>query len=126
MIMQQEIPYARVMATIPREMRDRLPPELTGILEVNVRSPGRKSVSIAFLLTLTKKLPKAEHVHRGVQAIMIFYQRRFGLRLPALNTPMVLFRHIKRLALPSMSKNCLVLIRFFLSNKLQLRYMMQP
>ena len=36
MIMRQEIPYARVLATIPRDMRDRLPPELTAILEVNV------------------------------------------------------------------------------------------
>lgn len=36
MIMRQEIPYARVLATVPREMRDRLPPELTAILEVNV------------------------------------------------------------------------------------------
>lgn len=36
MIMRQQIPYARVLATVPREMRDRLPPELTGILEVNV------------------------------------------------------------------------------------------
>jgi RNA polymerase I-specific transcription initiation factor RRN7 len=36
MIMHQDVPYARVLATVPREMRDRLPPELTGILEVTV------------------------------------------------------------------------------------------
>ncbi|CAG7977530.1 unnamed protein product [Penicillium nalgiovense] len=81
MIIRQEIPYARVLATIPRDMRDRLPPELTAILEVNT-------------------IPNAERFHRGVLAIVLFYQRRFELDLPPLNTPMVLFRHIKRLALP--------------------------
>ncbi|CAP93511.1 Pc16g08410 [Penicillium rubens Wisconsin 54-1255] len=81
MIMRQEIPYARVLATIPRDMRDRLPPELTAILEVNT-------------------IPNAERFHRGVLAIVLFYQRRFELDLPPLNTPMLLFRHIRRLALP--------------------------
>ncbi|KAJ5788546.1 hypothetical protein N7457_003536 [Penicillium paradoxum] len=81
MVIQQDIPYARVLATVPREMRERLPQELTGILEVN-------------------KLPKPEHVHRSVKAILLFYQRRFGLELPSLNWPIILFRHIKRLALP--------------------------
>ncbi|KGO74822.1 hypothetical protein PITC_031000 [Penicillium italicum] len=81
MIMQQEIPYARVLATIPREMRDRLPPELTGILEVNT-------------------IPNAERLHRSVLAVVLFYQRRFELELPALNLPIILFRRIKRLALP--------------------------
>ncbi|KAK4862581.1 hypothetical protein LT330_002714 [Penicillium expansum] len=81
MIMRQKIPYARVLATIPREMRERLPPELTAILEVNT-------------------IPNAERFHRGILAIVLFYQRRFELELPALNSPMVLFRHIKRLALP--------------------------
>ncbi|CAI7621081.1 unnamed protein product [Penicillium glandicola] len=81
MIMRQEIPYARVLATVPREMRERLPPELTAILEVNT-------------------IPDAERFHRGVLAIVLFYQRRFELDLPPLNSPMILFRVIKRLALP--------------------------
>ncbi|KAJ5142767.1 Ubiquitin supergroup [Penicillium bovifimosum] len=81
MIIRQDVPYVRALATVPREMRDRLPPEFTGILEVNT-------------------LPKAKHIHQSVRAIMLFYQRRFGLVLPALNLPMVLFRQIKRLALP--------------------------
>ncbi|KAJ5170308.1 uncharacterized protein N7500_003091 [Penicillium coprophilum] len=81
MIMRQKIPYARVLATVPREMRDRLPPELTAILEVNT-------------------IPDAQRFHRSVLAIVMFYQRRFELELPPLNSPMVLFRLIKRLALP--------------------------
>ncbi|KAJ5374044.1 hypothetical protein N7517_006050 [Penicillium concentricum] len=81
MIMRQKIPYARVLATVPREMRDRLPPELTAILEVNT-------------------IPDAQRFHRSVLAMVMFYQRRFELELPPLNSPMVLFRFIKRLALP--------------------------
>ncbi|KAF4768111.1 hypothetical protein HAV15_002136 [Penicillium sp. str.  len=82
MIMRQEIPYARVLATVPREMRDRLPPELTAIFEVNT-------------------IPNADRFHRGIMALALFYQRRFELDLPPLNSPMVLFRLIKRLALPT-------------------------
>ncbi|KAJ5920364.1 hypothetical protein N7516_011222 [Penicillium verrucosum] len=81
MIMRQEIPYARVLATVPREMKDRLPPELTAILEVNT-------------------IPNPDRFHRGIMALALFYQRRFELDLPPLNSPMVLFRLIKRLALP--------------------------
>ncbi|CAI7586987.1 unnamed protein product [Penicillium viridicatum] len=81
MIMRQEIPYARALATVPREMRDRLPPELTAILEVNT-------------------IPNPDRFHRGIMALALFYQRRFELDLPALNSPMVIFRLIKRLALP--------------------------
>lgn len=36
MMIRQEIPYTRVLATVPREMREKLPPELTGIFENNV------------------------------------------------------------------------------------------
>ncbi|KAJ5824082.1 hypothetical protein N7447_006422 [Penicillium robsamsonii] len=81
MIMQQKIPYARVLANVPREMRDRLPPELTAILEVNT-------------------IPDAPRFHRSILAVVMFYQRRFEMELPPLNSPMVLFRFIKRLALP--------------------------
>ncbi|KAJ5543382.1 hypothetical protein N7535_005810 [Penicillium sp. DV-2018c] len=81
MIIRQDVPYVRALATVPREMRDRLPPEFTGILEVNT-------------------LPKAKHIHESVRATVLFYQRRFGLELPPLNLPMILFRQIKRLALP--------------------------
>ncbi|KAJ5758043.1 uncharacterized protein N7511_006737 [Penicillium nucicola] len=59
------------------------PPELTGILEVTV-----------------KKLPTPERFHHSVLEIAVFYQRRFGMALPALNLPLILCRLIKRLALP--------------------------
>lgn len=36
MIIQQQIPFTRVTASVPPEMREKLPPELTGILESNV------------------------------------------------------------------------------------------
>ncbi|KAJ5084683.1 hypothetical protein NUU61_009262 [Penicillium alfredii] len=81
MIIRQDVPYIRALTIVPREMRDKLPPELVSILDVN-------------------KLPKAEHLHRGVLEISLFYQRRFGLAIPPLNSPLVLYRIIKRLAIP--------------------------
>ncbi|CAG7975806.1 unnamed protein product [Penicillium salamii] len=81
MIIQQQIPFTRVTASVPPEMREKLPPELTGILESN-------------------KLPEVGHLHNAVQALSLFYQRRFEVVLPPLNWPVLLFRHIKRLALP--------------------------
>lgn len=111
MIIRQEIPYARVLATIPRDMRDRLPPELTAILEVNVSVVWLQRLLLGRpWLTLAKTIPNAERFHRGVLAIVLFYQRRFELDLPPLNTPMVLFRHIKRLALPSMRNSRRVVV----------------
>lgn len=49
MIIRQKVPYTRVLATVPSEMRERLPPELTGILEV--------SVSTAYVQIMTLNLP---------------------------------------------------------------------
>lgn len=118
MIMRQEIPYARVLATVPREMKDRLPPELTAILEVNVSVVWlRNTFWVVLGLTLTKTIPNPDRFHRGIMALALFYQRRFELDLPSLNSPMVLFRLIKRLALPSMRNSCLVVVQSILANK---------
>lgn len=118
MIMRQEIPYARVLATVPREMKDRLPPELTAILEVNVSVIWlRNTFWVVLGLTLTKTIPNPDRFHRGIMALALFYQRRFELDLPPLNSPMVLFRLIKRLALPSMRNSCHLVVQFMLANK---------
>lgn len=50
---------------------------------------------------MIQKLPEVGHLHNAVQALSLFYQRRFEVVLPPLNWPVLLFRHIKRLALPS-------------------------
>lgn len=117
MIMRQEIPYVRVLATVPREMRDRLPPELTAILEVNVSVVWLWDIFWVDWLILKKSIPNAERFHRGVLAIVLFYQRRFELDLPPLNLPLVLFRLIKRLALPSMRDSPPSGCQFILANE---------
>lgn len=47
-------------------------------------------------------MPKPERMHRGFIELGAFYSRRFGITLPPLNAPLVLYRHIKRMAVPSM------------------------
>lgn len=49
-----------------------------------------------------KRLPKAEHFHKAVLELVLYYHRRFGVQFPPLNSPLLLFRYIKRLTLPSM------------------------
>lgn len=48
----------------------------------------------------TQKLPKAGHFQRAFFELQIFYERRFGVVVPPLNSPLILYRHIKRLAIP--------------------------
>ena len=50
-----------------------------------------------------KRLPKAEHFHRAALELILFYHRRSGVHFPPLNAPLLLFRFIKRLTLPSTS-----------------------
>lgn len=54
-----------------------------------------------------KRLPKAEHFHKAVLELLLYYHRRFGVQFPPLNSPLLLFRYIKRLTLPSMILPCL-------------------
>ncbi|GAD92747.1 RNA polymerase I specific transcription initiation factor Rrn7 [Paecilomyces variotii No. 5] len=79
--MRQEIPFIRVVREIPREMRDRLPQEYIGALD-------------------TRRLLKAEHLHKIVLELAFLYNRKFSVGLPPLNSPLILFNHIKRLSLP--------------------------
>ncbi|KAB8232215.1 TFIIB-type zinc finger domain-containing protein [Aspergillus alliaceus] len=81
MIMCGEIPYIRVTRSIPREMRDKLPQQFLSIIE-------------------TTRLLKAEHLQKAVLQLSLLYRRKFGMQFPALNLPPILYRHIRRLALP--------------------------
>ncbi|KAF7130954.1 hypothetical protein CNMCM5793_003889 [Aspergillus hiratsukae] len=81
MLMREEIPFTRVLRSIPREMRDKLPQEYISLLE-------------------TTRLIKAEHLHKAALELSLLYHIKFGVQFPALNTPAVLYRYIKRLALP--------------------------
>ncbi|KAJ5315154.1 hypothetical protein N7476_005461 [Penicillium atrosanguineum] len=81
LIIRQEIPYIRAVRSVPRDMRDKLPPELISLIDL-------------------VHLPKAEQIHTGCRDLVIYYQRRFEIALPPLNSPLILYRHIKRLAIP--------------------------
>ncbi|KAE8353148.1 RNA polymerase I-specific transcription initiation factor Rrn7 [Aspergillus coremiiformis] len=81
MVMREDIPYIRIIRSIPRDMRDKLPQEYLSILE-------------------TTRLPKAEHLHKAVLQLSLLYRRKFGVQFPALNLPPMLYRSIRRLALP--------------------------
>ncbi|OQE14333.1 hypothetical protein PENSTE_c036G04491 [Penicillium steckii] len=81
LIVRQEIPYIRATRAIPPEMSRKLPPEFIGMLEIN-------------------NIPKAERMHRCLVELGVFYRDRFGITLPRLNAPLVLYRHIKRMAVP--------------------------
>lgn len=54
------------------------------------------------LIVAPKQIPKPEHLHRGFMDLAMYYQRRFEVAIPPLNSPIILYRHIKRLAIPSM------------------------
>ncbi|KAJ6005449.1 hypothetical protein N7451_003393 [Penicillium sp. IBT 35674x] len=81
LILRQDIPYIRPLKVVPREIKRQLPPEFTRILTVN-------------------RIPRVEVLHRTLRDIALRYQRKFGIELPPMNSPIIFYRHIKRLALP--------------------------
>ena len=104
LIIRQDIPYIRALRAIPREMRDKLPPEFLGILDIIVSLLlflQEVSFSQKEVLTGHKHFPKVELLHHGIRDLALFYQERFHIKLPPLNSPLLLYRHIKRLAIPS-------------------------
>ncbi|EPS27904.1 hypothetical protein PDE_02848 [Penicillium oxalicum 114-2] len=81
LVIRQDIPYMRAVRSIPLEMRDKLPPELLARLEVH-------------------RLPRLETLHRAVVDLALQYQKRFEITVPPLNSSTLLYRHLRRLALP--------------------------
>ncbi|TPR11854.1 bacterial signaling protein N terminal repeat family protein [Aspergillus niger] len=81
MVMRGEVPFIRIVKDIPREMRDRLPQEFISILE-------------------TTRLLQAEHLHGAVSDLLLLYHGKFNMQFPSLNWPVLLYKYVKRLALP--------------------------
>ncbi|PYI04964.1 RNA polymerase I-specific transcription initiation factor Rrn7 [Aspergillus sclerotiicarbonarius CBS 121057] len=81
MVMRGDVPFIRIVKVIPREMRDKLPSEFISILE-------------------TTRLLQAEHLHGAVSDLLLLYHDKFSMQFPSLNWPVLLYRYIKRLALP--------------------------
>ncbi|KAL5359701.1 RNA polymerase I-specific transcription initiation factor Rrn7 [Aspergillus floccosus] len=81
MVLREEVPYIRVIKSIPREIRDKLPQEYLSLIE-------------------TTRLLKAEHLHKAVFELLLLYNQCFDIEFPPLNVPTLLYNYIRRLALP--------------------------
>ncbi|KAL4935346.1 hypothetical protein BDV06DRAFT_207207 [Aspergillus oleicola] len=81
MVLRNDVPYYRAFNHVSHDMKDRLPPEYIALLE-------------------TTRLLKAEDLHNAVFDLLLYYQRQFKVQFPPLNTPVLLYRLIRRLALP--------------------------
>ncbi|KAL2826788.1 hypothetical protein BDW59DRAFT_60544 [Aspergillus cavernicola] len=81
MTIRNEILYYRAFIHIPRDMKEKLPQEYIALLD-------------------TTRLLKAEDLHTAVFDLSLLYYRQFRLQLPPLNAPAILYRLIRRLALP--------------------------
>ncbi|KAL5046279.1 hypothetical protein BDW71DRAFT_182510 [Aspergillus fruticulosus] len=81
MVLRSDIPYYRAFLHIPRDLKDKLPQEYIALLE-------------------TTRLLKPEDLHAAIFDLSFRYHGQFGVQFPPLNTPVLSYRLIKRLALP--------------------------
>lgn len=102
--MKGDVPYLRIIRLIPREMRDRLPQHYIALLETSVRCPIRY-IALQDSNKSVQRLPKNEHFHKATMELVLFYHRKFDVQFPPLNWPVLLYRYIKRLTLPSMNRS---------------------
>ncbi|MCJ1479159.1 Pol I core factor CF [Lambiella insularis] len=77
----EEIPYIVCLRHIPQEMKSRLPVHYQNVL--NIRTPLGP-----------------DNLHTCVHQLAALYRKKFGLELPPLNYPPILFGFILQLALP--------------------------
>ncbi|KAL2871051.1 TFIIB-type zinc finger domain-containing protein [Aspergillus lucknowensis] len=79
--MRNEIPYYQALFHVPRDMKDKLPQAYLSFLD-------------------TSRLLKAEDLHNAIPELALFYCGRFKMQFPPLNAPSLMYRLIRRLALP--------------------------
>ncbi|EQL35081.1 hypothetical protein RJZ56_007577 [Blastomyces dermatitidis] len=80
-ILNDEIPLIRAIRFIPQDMKDRLPAAYHYALD-------------------TKNVPTGDQLHRAIASLAVFYRKEFGVRIPPLNAPLMLFAYMKQLSLP--------------------------
>ncbi|EED16731.1 RNA polymerase I specific transcription initiation factor Rrn7, putative [Talaromyces stipitatus ATCC 10500] len=78
---RNEIPFIRALKSVPQEMRDRLSPQHTRGLSVQV-------------------MPESDDIHETVNLMVAMYKREYNIVFPPLNMPLMLFQFIRKLALP--------------------------
>ncbi|EZF23793.1 hypothetical protein H112_03573 [Trichophyton rubrum D6] len=81
-VAEDEIPFMRPLRFIPSDMKDRLP-------------------AIYHMAFDTKNLPVGDQIHRAVADLIVLYHRDFSIEFPAINSSLLLFSYVKKLALPS-------------------------
>lgn len=79
---REDVPYIRAIRFVPADMKRRLPAEYVKALDTT--SP------LAF-----------DHLRQAIHQTCLLCQHHFKLELPPLNTPLLLYRHVKDLALPT-------------------------
>lgn len=79
--MREEIPYIHAVRLVPQSMKSRLPAYYI------------EALSMQASLETTG-------LHRAISRLVVQYNKRFGLVLPPLNYPPLLFWFVQQLALP--------------------------
>lgn len=79
---REDVPYIRAIRFVPADMKKRLPAEYVKALDTT--SP------LAF-----------DHLRRAIHQTCLLCQHHFKLELPPLNSPLLLYKHVKDLALPT-------------------------
>ncbi|KAL9581434.1 MAG: hypothetical protein Q9212_003898 [Teloschistes hypoglaucus] len=78
---REHIPYVRAVRYVPRAMKDKLPATYLAALD-------------------TQAILKADDIRKTVHELTVLYNHHFQVTLPVLNHPLLLFKHIRDLALP--------------------------
>ena len=79
---REDVPYIRAIRFVPVDMKKRLPAEYVKALDTT--SP------LAF-----------DHLRQAIHQTCLLYRHHFKLELPPLNTPPLLYKHVKDLSLPT-------------------------
>ncbi|RDL33685.1 Ubiquitin-like protein [Venustampulla echinocandica] len=80
-VVKDEMVYTRAIKEVPKEMRNRLPAQHYSALEI--RAPL-----------------KGSSIHGVVLELVEFYNRQFDMEFPSLNSPLLIFKHVRDLGLP--------------------------
>ncbi|KAI4144159.1 MAG: hypothetical protein LQ341_002715 [Variospora aurantia] len=78
---REDVPYFRAVRHVPAEMREKLPARYLAALD-------------------SQSILEPDDLRKTVHELSLFYSDPIGLTLPALNYPLLLFKHIRDLALP--------------------------
>lgn len=81
-VIKGDLIFMRAIKEIPKEMRMKLPAHYHKALE-------------------TRHVPKGAKLHQAILDTIRFYNLHFEMEFPPLNTPLVLYKHVRDLCLPS-------------------------